>query len=98
MLVHDGAHALGGEHKIYHYDNGYGASVIRTDFSYGNNSGLWEVAVLSVDSQGVWGLCYDSGLTDDVLGYLSDENVEDLLTKIERLPSSANVSTQQETN
>ena len=35
-----------GEQRVYKFDNGYGASVIRHQYSYGGDKGLWELAVL----------------------------------------------------
>ena len=74
----------GVQHK-YAFPNGYGASVVKHDFSYGGQSGLWELAVLdfSVDSEGE--LCYTSGITDDVIGHLSWNNVEKYLGEIQQL-------------
>lgn len=53
-----------------HYPNGYGASIIKSSSSYGGELDLWEVAVLKDDE-----LCYDTPLTDDVVGYLTEEEV-----------------------
>ena len=74
----------GVQHK-YAFSNGYGASVVKHDFSYGGKNGLWELAVLdfSVDSEGE--LCYTSGITDDVIGHLSWNNVEKYLGEIQQL-------------
>ncbi len=65
----------------YHYENGYGASVICGPFSYGGSDGLFELAVLKGDE-----LCYDTPITSDVIGYLQWEEVLELLRKIEELP------------
>lgn len=73
---------MGGEHNIYTFSNHYGASVIRTDMSYGGASGLWEVAVL--DNNGK--ICYDTPITSDVIGYLTWEKVEEILKDISNLP------------
>jgi hypothetical protein len=64
----------------YHFDNGYGASVIRTEYSYGGKQGLFELAVLKGDE-----LCYDTEITDDVLGHLDEGEVEYWLEKIKAL-------------
>jgi len=67
----------------YHYkaDNGYGASIIQTINSYGSKQGLWELAVL--DSEGE--ITYHTPITNDVLGYLSEEDVNETLEKIKNL-------------
>jgi hypothetical protein len=67
----------------YHFkaENGYGASIIQTSYSYGGKQGLWELAVL--DSNGE--ITYDTSITNDVLGYLSEEEVNETLEKIKNL-------------
>ena len=68
----------------YHakFDNGYGASIVRHSFSYGNEKGLWELAVIDKNGE----LCYDTPITNDVLGYLTEEEVNATLDQIEALP------------
>lgn len=70
-----------GVQKVYKFENGYGASVISHDYSYGGKKGLWELAVLDSDGS----LCYDSGITEDVLGHLNDPEVDRYLRKISQL-------------
>ena len=72
-----------GVHYHFYFDNGYGASVIRHEYSYGGDQGLWELAVLAGDL-----LCYDTEITDDVIGYLTEEEVEELLNRIKNLEST----------
>lgn len=67
--------------KIYHFDNGWGASVVCNEHSMGNKSSLFEVAVL--DSYGE--LCYTSPISDDVIGYLCFEGVAKVLRQIQDL-------------
>lgn len=69
------------EQYIYKAANGYGASIIRGHHTYGGEKGLWELAVL--DSEG--GITYDTPITDDVIGWLSDDQVNELLVKISNL-------------
>lgn len=69
------------ERKIYKFPNGYGASVIRGIGIYGSNQGLWELAVLKGDK-----LCYSTPITDDVINFLNDKGVEEILEKIKNLP------------
>lgn len=70
----------------HYFNNGYGASVVCHDFSYGGDNGLAELAVLKEDTDGDWHLCYDTPITDDVIGHLSSKEVDKLLKKIEALP------------
>lgn len=79
---------LGGIQKLYEFDNGYGASVVQAPFSYGGSEGLWELGVLRWQ-EGKFTLTYDTAITDDVVGYLTEAAVEDLLARIEALPDAA---------
>ena len=72
---------MNGVQHVYSFPNGYGASVIQHNGSYGNEIGKWEIAVL--DNSG--GICYDTPITDDVLGHLSFGDVEDTLGRISKL-------------
>ena len=65
----------------YQFDNGYGASVVKHDASYGGKQGLYEIAVL--DSTG--DLCYSTPITDDVIGYANEDKVLDTLHRIKML-------------
>lgn len=67
----------------YHFDNGYGASVVQHDGSYGGKSQahVYELAVLKVND-----LCYDTPITNDVLGWLNTADVLAVLHSIEALP------------
>jgi hypothetical protein len=64
------------------FDNGYGASVVKHDYSYGGKDGLYELAVLKSDN-----ICYDTPVTSDVEGYLSEDEVTELLKQIQELKS-----------
>ena len=70
----------GGVQKVYEFDNGYGASVIMHQGSYGFSKGLWELAVLHNGS-----LCYDTPITNDVIGHLNEEEVNNYLNLIKEL-------------
>jgi hypothetical protein len=71
----------GQENHRFFFTNGYGASVIMTNFSYGGSSGLWELAV--IDHKGK--LLYDTPVTSDVEGWLTIAGVNDLLRQISNL-------------
>tara|TARA_Y100000033_G_scaffold43951_1_gene46049 strand:+ start:69 stop:335 length:267 start_codon:yes stop_codon:yes gene_type:complete len=66
---------------VYEFENGYGASVVSHDVSYGGDRGLYEIAVL--DSKG--DLCYDTPITDDVVGYAGVQTVYETLDRIKSL-------------
>jgi hypothetical protein len=63
------------------FDNGYGASVVVGPYTYGGEDGLYELAVLGSDGK----LCYDTPVTNDVEGYLSEDDVTKLLEQIQKL-------------
>lgn len=73
-----------GSQVIHKFENDYGASVVQHEFSYGSEDGLSELAVLKFNGDD-WDLTYDTEITDDVIGYLTDEDVQDLLVRIEKL-------------
>jgi len=70
---------------IFKAYNGYGASIVQHEYSYGGRVGLWEIAVTKYDEDGEWNICYDTPITNDVLGHLSESEVIDYLTQIEQL-------------
>ena len=78
----------GGPQKIYRFDNGYGASVIESHMSYGT-----ELAVLHFNSEDNYDftLVYDTPITDDVLGHLTEEELEETLEKISLLENTNEV-------
>jgi hypothetical protein len=63
------------------FDNGYGASVIIGPHTYGGEDGLYELGVLGKDKK----LTYDTPVTEDVKGYLSEDDVTKLLEQIQKL-------------
>lgn len=71
----------GGIQYKFKADNGYGASIVQHNFSYGNKQGLWELAVLNKEGS----IDYTTTITDDVLGYLSEKEVNQTLEKISKL-------------
>lgn len=74
-------HSLGGVLSRITFENGYGASVVKTQYSYGGDRGLYELAVMK-DNE----IHYDNPVAGgDVVGYLSEEEVSKLLTQIQKL-------------
>lgn len=80
----DKSYLFGGVKYVFRFDNGYGASVIKHAYSYGHEEDLWELAVLEFD-HGEEYLCYDTEITDDVIGHLTDEKVHTYLNQIKEL-------------
>jgi hypothetical protein len=72
---------MSGKKARIHFENGFGASVVSHDMSYGGKDGLYELAVLFDDE-----LHYDNPVAHgDVRGYLSEEEVTELLMEIQKL-------------
>ncbi len=63
------------------FKNGYSASVVSHQASYGGETGLFEVAVVHNNQ-----LVYDTPVTSDVLGFLTFAEVAEALKQIENLP------------
>lgn len=71
---------MDGEQWKFEFNNGYGASIITGGIAYCNEGQPYELAVLKHGE-----LCYDTPITDDVIGYLTSDDVYELLDKIEQL-------------
>jgi hypothetical protein len=70
--------------KLYKFDNGFGASVVSNPISYGGSKGQSELAVLRFDGDS-YKITYDTSITSDVIGYLEQSEVDELLERIEKL-------------
>lgn len=74
------------------FDNGYGVSVVRFGMpgfpgmygSYTSNEHEWELAVLFGDDKD-WELTYNTPITDDVIGYISDKEVTKIMKQVQKL-------------
>ena len=73
---------LGGIQQVYRFENGYGASVVCHMGSYSSSIGKWELAVMYGSNDE---LCYTSGITEDVIGYLTENQVQVYLRQIANL-------------
>ncbi len=78
-----------GSQRIYKFPNGYGASVVRHENSYGGREGLFELAVLDANGN----ICYSSPVTNDVIGWLTMKEVDGLLDSISNIPQDWYVKT-----
>ena len=62
------------------FPNGFGASIVKSDISYGGKSGLFEIAVLKgkdIDST--------TDISDDVIGWCDEEDINRILNAISKL-------------
>jgi len=74
-------HTIGnGVQAVMNFDNNYGVSVVKFNGSYGYHQNLWEVAILYKDA-----LTYNTDITDDVLGHQTDEDVTEVMKKVQML-------------
>jgi hypothetical protein len=62
------------------FENGYEASVVKSEYSYGGRDGLYELAIFK-DGE----ICYDTPITNDVIGYLTMQEVTDTFIEIQKL-------------
>jgi len=74
----------GGVQTIIFFENGYGASIVQHSGSYGHQDGLFEIAVL-IGNKDEFDLCYTTEITNDVLGYLNNEDVAETIERIREL-------------
>ena len=77
-----GLHPAGqGVQARIQFSNGFGASVVKTPYTYGGREGKYELAVLDKDGR----LDYSTEVTNDVVGYLSPGGVTEYLRQIQLL-------------
>jgi hypothetical protein len=69
-----------GQASWMEFDNGYGISVICGFGAYGSTDAPYELAVLKDGS-----LCYNTEITDDVIGYLTPDDVTKYMKQIQEL-------------
>ncbi len=62
------------------FDNGYGISVITGHAAYGDGDAHYEVAVSKGDH-----LCYDTPITEDVIGHQTAADVDVIMKQIQEL-------------
>ena len=62
------------------FDNGYGVSVVFGIMFYSNGIDTYELAVLFNNE-----ISYNTNITDDVMGYLSKDEVTDIMRRVQEL-------------
>ena len=71
-----------GVQAIAEFPNGFGASIIKSDFSHGGKSGLFELAVLDNDTGNINST---TDITNDVIGWQDENDIDRILTAISKL-------------
>jgi hypothetical protein len=80
------------KYAVLHFDNGYGLSIISgwdgsPGFFRGPYAGAdtYEAAVIKQAEDGEYDLCYDTHLTDDVLKYLTEDELIHVIDEVQQL-------------
>ena len=82
------AHPNGpGTQAILFFPNGYGVSVIAGSIFYTNCEEPYELAVL-LGGEKKPSLTYATPITNDVIGYLTEEKVTAIMKDVQNLPST----------
>ena len=74
-------YVLGGVISRFVFPNGFGCSVVQHPYSYGNKMELYELAVLDFKGN----LCYSTSITNEVIGYLNENDISVLMNRISNL-------------
>lgn len=95
-LIFNQHEAWEGLQAVMFFENGYGISVIRFKIdnicygSYTDNETEWEIAILYGNNE-KFGITYNTPITDDVIGHLTDDEVTDIMKRIQELPSEEEI-------
>jgi hypothetical protein len=75
-----------GQQIIFRLDNGYGLSAVNFTGSYGNQQlRTYECAVIKFKTPVSWELCFNTPITEDVIGYCSPEKIQSILEQLNAL-------------
>lgn len=73
----------GARQAVEQFDNGYGVSVVFGSCFYSNGIDTYEVAILHNGD-----LTYNTDITDDVIGYISESEVTEIMRQVQLLPNA----------
>jgi hypothetical protein len=79
-----------GVHGLIFFPGGYGLSVVRYRNPFGGGSYTsndiedYEVAIIK-GRKGNWEICYDTKITNDVLGFQTKEDINNIIKHVIRL-------------
>lgn len=74
---------LGGFYYYVEFPNGYGIDITKHNGTYGREEDKWEIAVMKDGD-----CCYDTHITDDVIGWLTDAEALHYAIEVMKLPSA----------
>ncbi len=66
------------------FDNDFEVSVIKSDFSHGGKSGLFEVAIID---KATGTINSNTDITDDVLGWQDEDDIDKILLAVPQMNS-----------
>lgn len=72
---------MNAKHAKMQFENGYGISVLKGTLFYSNGIDTYEVAVLDNN-----GICYNTSITNDVIGHVDANEVSNIMKQIQELP------------
>ena len=77
-------------HWLFRFPNGYGASVVchlinERVMTYGNANQPFDLAVIFFDEDDRYEITYNTPVANDVIGYLTEKDIEEYLERIEKL-------------
>jgi len=70
------------KHAVENFDNNYGVSVLFGSCFYSNGIDTYEVAILFDGA-----LTYNTEITSDVIGHLSEDEVTEIMEMVQSLPA-----------
>jgi hypothetical protein len=73
------------KHWVYKFDNGYGASIIKGMYVYGNKFFPYELRVIKFGKNGYFEPVKVETFANDGKGYLNIEEVKEYLEQIKKL-------------
>ena len=74
------------ESAWHFYDNNYGVSVVRGPYTFGGDKGLYELAIIYMAPEDKESrICYDTPITNDVMGHLAPEDVTEIMKQVSEL-------------
>ena len=69
-----------GKQASMNFENNYGVSVIFGEIFYSNGIDTYEIGILHDGS-----LTYDTDITDDVIGYQTENEISEIMEKVQQL-------------